>query len=426
MSEQASFKIEDPELFKQRLVIWANQFSTFAVYDTNGLKDAYSQFDYVVAVDASKFLSIQNEGSAFEQFKTFQEAATSTIYGYFAYDLKNELENVVSENPSNLDLPATFFFEARYEISLKDGKCTINRSTLEALYILDQINAVELSKITPPALPEFKSRVDKDTYIKQVQAIQNDIEEGTVYELNYCREIYAENAKLDPIQTFFNINSKAEAPFTCLLKMQNQYVLSFSPERFMQLKGDVMLSQPIKGTLKRGATKEANIALEQQLLQDEKERAENVMIVDLVRNDFARSAEIGSVKVPELFGIYTFKNILQMISTVTAKKRKEVHFLDALKNAYPMGSMTGAPKIKAMELIEQYENTKRGLYSGAIGYVKADGDFDFNVVIRTLIYDQSNEYLSFHVGGAITYDSIPEKEWEETQTKAQSILQFLG
>ena len=187
-----------------------------------------------------------------------------------------------------------------------------------------------------------------------------------------------------------------------------------------------MLSQPIKGTIKKTKDAVLNEQLKKQLLNDEKERAENVMIVDLVRNDFARSAVTGSVKVEELFGIYEFENIIQMISTVSAEKRPEVSSLEALKNAYPMGSMTGAPKIKAMQLIEQYEVSKRGLYSGAIGYMLPNGDFDFNVVIRTLIYDATTQYLSFQVGGAITYDSIPDKEWEETQTKAKSILQFLG
>jgi para-aminobenzoate synthetase component 1 len=186
-----------------------------------------------------------------------------------------------------------------------------------------------------------------------------------------------------------------------------------------------VISQPIKGTVKKGKSVEENEALKKALLNDEKERAENVMIVDLVRNDFARSSKPGSVNVDELFGIYEFENIIQMVSTVSAELREDIHPLDALKNAYPMGSMTGAPKIKAMQLIEAYEQTKRGVYSGALGYIKPNLDFDFNVLIRTLIYDESKHYLSLHIGGAITYDAIPEKEWEETCVKAKSILDFL-
>ena len=161
------------------------------------------------------------------------------------------------------------------------------------------------------------------------------------------------------------------------------------------------------------------------MLNDEKERAENVMIVDLVRNDFARSAIPGTVKVDELFGIYEFENIIQMISTVSATCRKDIHPLEALKNAFPMGSMTGAPKIRAMQLIEDFEVSKRGVYSGALGYIDTNGNYDFNVLIRTLLYDADKKYLSLHVGGAITYDSIPEKEWYESELKAKSILNFL-
>lgn len=426
MQEQASFKIDNLVEFKQRLICWANQFSIFLVLDGNGAKDQYSQFDAVYAVDATKSIVLTNANNHFDQFKVFQAEAKSTVYGYFSYDLKNELENLKSENPSYPSLPTMFFFEARYLIEIKEGKCIINRSTLEAMYIFDQINQTEIPVQEKQSLPALKSRVDKVTYLSNVEAIRKDIEEGTVYELNYCRELYAEQVNFDAIQAFMAINENAGAPFTAFLKRDEQFVLSFSPERFMQLKKDKLISQPIKGTLKKGNTEAENKLLKKQLLADEKERAENVMIVDLVRNDFARSAEVGSVKVDELFGIYAFKNILQMISTVSATKRKDVHFLEALKNAYPMGSMTGTPKIKAMELIEKYENTKRGLYSGAIGYVAPNGNFDFNVVIRTLIYDKAAGYLSLHVGGAITYDSIPEKEWEETELKAQSILQFLG
>jgi len=427
MSEQSSFVLDDFASFKIRALRWAQQFEYNLCLDNHFQLSPYQETEFLLAVDALNLLSLKEEDNQFDLFNAFQEKAKSSIFGYFSYDLKNELERLESNNPDQLNLASCFFFEPRYLLTFKDGKCTINRSTLEALNILDQINSFKDDSPTDAKLSiVWKSRVAKESYIENVKNIKQDIEEGTVYELNYCRELYAENVKLSAVGSFLQINEQAKAPFSAFLKMGNQYALSFSPERFVQLKGDRLLSQPIKGTIKKTNDVLQNEQLKIQLLNDEKERAENVMIVDLVRNDFARSAVTGSVKVEELFGIYEFENIIQMISTVSAVKRPELSALEALKNAYPMGSMTGAPKIKAMQLIDRYEVSKRGLYSGTIGYMRPNGDFDFSVVIRTLIYNATSGYLSFHVGGAITYDSDPEKEWEETEIKAKSILQFLG
>jgi para-aminobenzoate synthetase component 1 len=161
-------------------------------------------------------------------------------------------------------------------------------------------------------------------------------------------------------------------------------------------------------------------------LQSEKEKAENLMIVDLVRNDLARSSKTGSVKVEELFGIYSFSQVHQMISTVSSQIKETTSAVEAIKNAFPMGSMTGAPKVMAMELIEKYENTKRGLYSGAIGYFAPNSDFDFNVVIRSIQYNESKQYLNFEVGSAITYDSDANLEYEECLLKAQAMMKALA
>ena len=425
MQEKASLLINDVPSFKQKLLLWANQFEVCICLDNHSNKNPYHLKEFVVAVDALKQIKLYNEAHQFDALQVFKEESKSTIFGYLSYDLKNELENLKSENEDRLNLPNLFFFEPRYTFEIIENKCIVNRSTLEALWLLDQINAIDLNVDYTQAKIDWQSKIDKATYIQHVKKIQEDIKEGTVYELNYCRESYAQNVYFHPVANFLKINNKAKAPFTVFFKMGKQFALSFSPERFMQINDSKLLSQPIKGTIKRGGSHSENDLLKKQLLNDEKERAENVMIVDLVRNDFAKSAETGSVKVDELFGIYEFENIIQMISTVTATKRKEINSLDALKNAFPMGSMTGAPKIKAMELIENYESSKRGLYSGCIGYFDDNDNFDFNVVIRTLIYDEDKQYLSFHVGGAITYDSIPQNEWYETETKAQSILNFL-
>jgi para-aminobenzoate synthetase component 1 len=291
------------------------------------------------------------------------------------------------------------------------------------------IDEIEQIKLPPKELSEpvsIKQRVSREDYLKTVEALKQHIIQGDVYEINYCVEFYSSYSKINPMLVYADLIKKSPVPFGAFVKSSEHYLMCASPERFLKKNGNRMFSQPIKGTSKRGANEAEDIALKQALLNSEKERAENLMIVDLVRNDLARSAKTGTVKVEELFGIYSFEQVHQMISTVSATLSDDIHWVDALKYAFPMGSMTGAPKIRAMELIEQYERTARGLYSGAVGYITPEGDFDFNVVIRSLQYNSVNQYLNFEVGGAITYDSIPEKEYEECLIKAGAILDTLS
>lgn len=424
MQENTKLKLKDVALFKKQCLVWAQQFSCFVCIDNNKFPDKYHQEEYILAVDSISKIQLNNETDAFKKLKDFQENTKHTIYGYISYDLKNDVEKLTSNNKDSLGFPCLFFMQPRYEIKIEKDFCIINRNYIEASYIKDAIEAVVL-ELEKTLNVSWQQTVSKEEYLNKVKQIQTDIEEGTVYEVNYCYENYAENLHLNPINVFNKINEKVKAPFSSCIKVYNNYVVSFSPERFMQMKDGKMLSQPIKGTRKKDNNAILNNKLKQDLFNDEKEKAENVMIVDLVRNDFARSAKTGTIKVDELFGIYEFENIIQMISTISAQKSNEIHAIDALKSCFPMGSMTGAPKIKAMELIEKYENTRRGVYSGAIGYIKANGDLDFSVVIRTLLYNLESKYLSYSVGGAITYDSVAEKEWEETITKMLSIIKYL-
>tara|TARA_B100001093_G_C26846731_1_gene1023166 strand:- start:563 stop:1846 length:1284 start_codon:yes stop_codon:yes gene_type:complete len=427
MVEQSSFSIGEVSLFKRKLLHWANQFKVFICLDNNEASHLSSSVEFVVGVDKVRELSLTNEALQFKQLEEFQHTSSGSIYGYLAYDLKNELEQLHSKNPDHLEMPNTYFFEPRYTFHVSDGRCTINRSTLESIQLMDQINAIDLTEpIERSNDLEWKSRMSKEAYIQHLKSIKNDILEGTVYELNFCRELYANTHNFNSLAAFLKINENAKAPFSAYLKMLNHHVLSFSPERFMKHENRKIISQPIKGTLKKGSNIKENKKRKLDLFNDEKERAENVMIVDLVRNDFAKSAMPGTVKVDELFGIYEFENIIQMISTVSAHLKQDIHPLQALRNAYPMGSMTGAPKVMAMHLIDHYEQVKRGVYSGALGYINTDLSYDFNVLIRTLIFNEKKGYLSLQVGGAITYDAIPENEWEETLVKANSILKYLG
>jgi para-aminobenzoate synthetase component 1 len=214
-------------------------------------------------------------------------------------------------------------------------------------------------------------------------------------------------------------------PFSVYLKQQPRYVLGASPERFLKKTSNRLVSQPIKGTIRRGRTTTEDEALKLALRNSEKEQAENLMIVDLVRNDLARSAETGSVQVDELFGIYSFQQVHQMISTVSATARADASLAEILGNAFPMGSMTGAPKIRAMQRIDELEATRRGVFSGAIGYITPDGDADFSVVIRSVLYNATDQYASFMVGSAITYDADPEQEYAECLLKASAMRSVL-
>jgi para-aminobenzoate synthetase component 1 len=251
------------------------------------------------------------------------------------------------------------------------------------------------------------------------------INKGDIYEANFCMEFFAEG-EINPISKFQRLNEISKPPFAVYFKNNKHFLLSASPERYLKKEGIKIISQPIKGTAKRFLDAKADEIAKQKLALDLKERSENIMITDLVRNDLSRTAQKGSVQVEELCGIYSFLQVHQMISTVTSLIDNQYSVIEVIKNSYPMGSMTGAPKISAMKIIEELEETKRGLYSGAVGYFTPNGDFDFNVVIRSILYNQENQYISFSVGSAITSLSVPENEYEECLLKANAMLNVLN
>ncbi|KAA9356833.1 anthranilate synthase component I family protein [Larkinella humicola] len=346
------------------------------------------------------------------------------LIGYFGYDLKNRIEPLVSRHENTLCFPEIYFFQPLHLIDFDDDQLTV-RSWENPDAVIDAILAD--STKTSPNTPKnkwsnpVKSRVSPDEYRQTVRQIQQDILDGTVYELNYCIEFFLENTEIDPLTVYSDLTKRSPMPFSHFQRIRNQYVIGASPERFLKKEGNRLISQPIKGTIRRGTTPDEDAQLRQQLRSSEKEQAENLMIVDLVRNDLARSAETGSVRVDELFGIYPFQQLFQMISTVSATILNDLPFTEAIRNAFPMGSMTGAPKVRAMELIDQYEASRRGLYSGAAGFITPDGDFDFNVMIRSIFYNAETGTVSFSVGSAITYDADPQQEYEECLLKAEAM-----
>ncbi len=413
--------------FKKQLLDWSQQFREVVFMDSNDYPQEFSSYDAILAVDA--FTLIQTDyHNAFEDLQQYQQTTKDWLFGYLSYDLKNDSEDLQSDNFDGLAFPDLFFFQPKKLFFLKG-----NQLTIQYLNLCDDEVEIDYKEITELATIEFeksqstevKARFSKNEYIQKATTFLEHIHRGDIYEANFCMEFYAENATINPLEKFNKLNAISQTPFAVYFKNNNHFLLSATPERYLRKEGETLISQPIKGTAKRFSDPKEDELAKLNLASDPKERSENIMITDLVRNDLSRTAQKGTVEVKELCGIYSFQQVHQMISTITSKLDTKHSLIDVLKLTFPMGSMTGAPKISAMKIIEELEETKRGLYSGAIGYFSPNGDFDFNVVIRSILYNQEKKYLSFSVGSAITALSDPEKEYEECLLKAKAMHEVL-
>ena len=456
MRQTAFFPLDDLVFWKKQLLHWAAGHELAVYLDSNGYSTrrvirrhpvTTNAWECLVAAGAASILEV-NAGQAFKQLSSlrYDKIGKDWLFGFFGYDLKNETERLSSQHFDGIGLPDLGFFQPETVVGIRGNQIEIQTIGRMPEEIFEEIktakpDAFSMTKRQNVKV-ELEPRMSKVEHLQKVEAIRRHIVEGDVYEMNLCQEFFAENADLDPVTVFERLNEIGKAPFATFMRWSDRYLLSASPERFLKKEGQKLISQPIKGTRRR--SKEDDKKMREELLNSEKDRAENVMIVDLVRNDLARNCLPGSVQVEELFGIYTFETVHQMISTVTGILKNEPSAfakasagkndamtndeltIIALRDAFPPGSMTGAPKVMAMELIEKYEQTRRGLYSGAIGYIDPAGDFDFNVVIRSILYNAVNRYVSVQVGGAIVYDSVPEEEYEECLVKAEAMLRALG
>jgi para-aminobenzoate synthetase component 1 len=427
----AIFPVEDLVFLKKKLLHWAAGHAWAAYLDSNESHFRAAATGPAVGSDweclagAGAAATLESEaGQAFERLQDFRSQNCDWAFGFFGYDLKNEVEHLDSSHFDAIRLPDLAFFQPETVAGIRDGRLEIHALSSAPEAIFEAIKTTKIAPAAPDTPIRVQPRMAEADYLRTVEAIRQHIVEGDVYEMNLCQEFFAEQAVLDPVAVFERLNALAKAPFATFFRCRERYLLSASPERFLKKTGTVLISQPIKGTRRRAP--EADESLRQDLATSEKDRAENVMIVDLVRNDLARNCLPGSVEVPELFGIYTFETVHQMISTVRGTLRPDASALRALRDAFPPGSMTGAPKVMAMRLIERYERTRRGLYSGAVGFFDPAGDFDFNVVIRSILYNAAARYASVQVGGAIVFDSVPEREYEECLTKAEAMLRALG
>ena len=413
--------------FKNQLLNWANQHREVVFLDSNQYHQKYSSYDAVLAVDA--FTSIKTDyENAFQDLYQYQSQTKDWLFGYLSYDLKNDTEDLQSNNFDGLAFPDLFFFQPKKLFLIKENQ-------IEMQYLRmcdDEIDSdfEEIISLTSnfqlPTSITIEQRISKENYLSKVSKMLEHIHRGDIYEANFCMEFFAENAEIEPLDIYQKLNAISEPPFAVYFKNNFQYLLSASPERYLRKEGTKVISQPIKGTARRSFDLEQDEQLKSDLIQNEKERSENIMIVDLVRNDLSHTATKGSVQVEELCQIYTFKQVHQMISTIVSEVENTTSPIEILRTTFPMGSMTGAPKISAMQIIEELEETKRGLYSGAVGYFTPNGDFDFNVVIRSILYNSENQYLSFSVGSAITSQAIPEMEYEECLLKAKAMFEVLS
>ena len=432
MRVSKKLKIEDASGIKPALLQWSRQFKEVMWFDSNEHKDRYSKYDAILAVDA--FTAIQTDAfGAFDKLQEYQQTTADWIFGYLSYDLKNDVEDLNSGNFDGLNFPELFFFQPKKIFFLKGSELE-----LQYLGMVDDEMEEDLEQLLQKgdfqkgffsggsSALKMRPRISKEEYLLKVEKMLSHIQRGDIYEANFCQEFFAEDAEIEPYETFSALNDISNPPFATFLRNYDHYLLSASPERYLQKQGNELITQPIKGTAPRAhLNPEKDRQLAKDLEQDPKERSENVMIVDLVRNDLSKTAKKGSVEVTELCKVYSFQQVHQMISTVKAQVENGIPPVEVLRTTFPMGSMTGAPKISAMEIIETLEETKRGLYSGAVGYFDPKGDFDFNVVIRSILYNAEKEYVSFSVGGAITAKSIPQNEYAECLVKAAALKQVL-
>lgn len=404
------------------MLLWANHSNILLFLDSNQYQHTEGAYECMCAVRPVS--QIINDDGHLTQLKTHFASHKDWLFGHISYDFKNKLERLDSNHQSNFKFPDLHFFCPEIVCYILRGE---NSVWIESLIqspddIWEEIISYQSRKeLTIEGKVTFQKRINNDDYLNIIQHLQKHILDGDCYEINFCNENYALDASIYPPGVFAQLNSHSKAPFAAYYRFQDQYLMCASPERFLRKTASRISAQPIKGTARRMPHAAQDEQQKKELFNSLKERAENVMIVDLMRNDLARFCTVDTIQVDELFGIYTFPQVHQMISTISGQLQEDRSIFDALKLSFPMGSMTGAPKIMVMQLIEHYERARRELFSGSVGYISPEGDFDFNVVIRSLLYNEQTNYLSFQTGGAITSDSVPEQEWEETLLKATTI-----
>ena len=418
----SSFPVVNYNEVKNKLLEWAATFNVCCVLDNHDYTSPYHTYDCLAGAGAA--LVFHPERDFFADLSGF-ETKSDWIFGHFNYELAKHLEKQYSGKQDLVCFPEAFLFVPETVVLLNREAITIGVLSSDAGEVLHEILQ---QNITPSKkyAAQFKSRVTEDEFTGIINQLQEHINYGDCYEINYCQEFYAENTFINPVDVYKQLTDISPNPFSCFYKLEDKYVLCASPERYLKKIDRKIISQPVKGTTARDNNKQQDEINKDRLQSSEKDRRENVIVVDLVRNDLSKVCEAGTVTVDELYGIYSFPNVHQMISTVSGRLKTGADLSKVLEATFPMGSMTGAPKKKVMELLEKYEHSKRGIYSGTIGYISPDKDFDFNVVIRSIVYDHDAGYISYHAGAGITSASDPHLEYEECLMKAAAVIKVFG
>jgi para-aminobenzoate synthetase component 1 len=416
------FPAEQLGQIKRRMLHWANRRNILLFLDSNSYVHTDGTYECICAADVVS--AVRTDNGNLSALKEEHEQHQDWLFGHIAYDFKNKLERLESGHKDHLLFPDLFFFRPQIVCSIRRGEyeVCIESVSENPFEIWNEIqSSIVGEQLISEGQVHFQRRIDHEAYLKIIDQLRAHIRNGDCYEINFCNESYCTDAVIDPVAAFERLSRLSPAPFAAYYRLDDKTLMCASPERYIRKKGRNIIAQPIKGTARRDADPLMDQIRKERLRESLKEQAENVMIVDLMRNDLARFCELGSVQVDELFGLYSFPQVHQMISTVSGTLRDSLSLFDALKYSFPMGSMTGAPKVMVMKIIEQYERAHRGLFSGSVGYISPEGNFDFNVVIRSLFYNSSAKYLSYQTGGAITYGSDAEQEWQEVLLKASAL-----
>lgn len=382
-------------------------------------QDKYSSFDELLAVGVVDEYKVDDpseyDKNALDLF--LEKYAGHWIIVQVSYEANQLFEQVKPQEGKLFEFPLIYLFVPK-QVYIKSNRRWNTSLPSKVFDIFD-------SQSIGVADEWMKDEEKIEPYVDKIHKLLHEIKIGNIYEINYCRHTSISSIQVNPLELFQRLNRLNAAPFSALYKYRDEFVISASPERFLAKRGSHIIAQPMKGTNRKMMNPEENFLQKRLLTENEKERAENIMIVDLMRNDLAKVCEIGTVKVEELCEVYEFNTVNQMISTISGQCGADKSFADILEALFPMGSMTGAPKVSAMQLIRQFENRPREMFSGSLGYITPDGDFDLNVVIRSILYSDKMKLASISAGGAITFLSDAEEEFQETLLKMETMEKAL-
>ena len=403
--------------------LWENEHFTFLPPNSS------ERQAYLAWGRKSAFSLNESNASEIEQLNVWLKEKTLPVFGYLSFEAKKLFEKNAYENCCSDGSELVYFFEPEHIWKEENGTwiCITEEQPNERSVIEDFLsNYKNIEQSSNEEKLVFEMLETKDSYIEKIERILGDIQRGDYYETNFCMPLQAKGLLNDAFAHFSKMNNATEAPHAVYFNGNNLQLLCTSPERFIQKKGNEIISQPIKGTIKRGANSIEDEENKMVLRTSKKERSENIMIVDLVRNDLSRIAEKASVQVTSLCELHTFKTLHHLISTVEAKLPSNITFTQILAATFPMGSMTGAPKISAVQHMEKLEVLDRGIYSGTFGIIEPNGNFDFNVIIRSAVYNKEKKQTTIKVGSAITHASNAESEYDECLLKAASTLSIFN